>query len=270
MIDWALDKAVIEHKLATVKIGPRYLFVINNYELAKDLFGREEFSGRHVNDFIKEHKAIGKKPRGIIITEGEHWMKQRRFSLRTLKDLGVGKQCLEDVMYAEIDILLKTFLETSEDKCIDADFNAPVINILWQLVTGNRFEEMNKEGLTMLEAVNTIFRDAGKMALVPLCIHKIFPKLTNYAENVKLFEYQKSVFFKQIDDHEKSRDLNNPRDFIDMYLNELENDKEQKNFTKEDLALIMMDFLHAGTETSSTTLKWIVLYLGLYPSIQER
>merc|ERR1712192_73135 len=52
------------------------------------------------------------------------------------------------------------------------------------------------------------------------------------------------------------------------YLNEMENDEEK--FTKKDLALILMDFLHAGTETSSTTLKWIVLYLTVYPEVQDR
>ena len=42
-LDWTMDKAVTRHKLATVYLGPRKLFVINDYELAKDLFAREEF-----------------------------------------------------------------------------------------------------------------------------------------------------------------------------------------------------------------------------------
>ena len=68
----------------------------------------------------------------------------------------------------------------------------------------------------------------------------------------------------------KKRDTEHPRDFIDVYLHAIENDIDGSEFTKEDLATSMLDFLHAGTETSSTTLKWIVLYLTIYPDVQER
>ena len=46
--------------------------------------------------------------------------------------------------------------------------------------------------------------------------------------------------------------------------------KNNTSLNVEDLACIMADFLAAGTETSSTTLKWILLYLTLNPSVQER
>ena len=61
--------------------------------------------------------------------------------------------------------------------------------------------------------------------------------------------------------------MSEPRDFIDVYLTEMENN----NFLSvDDLSRIMEDFLGAGAETSSTTLKWILLYLTLNPKVQER
>ena len=62
----------------------------------------------------------------------------------------------------------------------------------------------------------------------------------------------------------------NPRDFIDVYLNEIEKDSEDNTFNKEDLAVCMMDFFAAGTDTTSATMKWIVLYLTLYQDVQDR
>ena len=46
--DWALDQSVTMHKIATVLQGPRHVYVINDFELAKHLLDKTEFSGRPV------------------------------------------------------------------------------------------------------------------------------------------------------------------------------------------------------------------------------
>ena len=35
-------------------------------------------------------------------------------------------------------------------------------------------------------------------------------------------------------------------------------------FTQGDLCVSLLDFFHAGTETSSTSMKWVILLLTLY------
>ena len=107
-----------------------------------------------------------------------------------------------------------------------------------------------------------------KMCLTPLIILKMFPKLTEYEENVEIHNIQKRFVLEQIEQHELTIDNDHPRDYIDAYLNEM-NDND-RDFTKKDLATTMLDFLAAGTETSSTTLKWIVLYLTLYQEVQDK
>ena len=66
--------------------------------------------------------------------------------------------------------------------------------------------------------------------------------------------------------HRATLDRDNPIDFIDVYLTAMENDE---GLTKDDLAINMFDFLIAGSETSSTTLKWLVLYLALHQDVQD-
>ena len=63
---------------------------------------------------------------------------------------------------------------------------------------------------------------------------------------------------------------NNPKDFIDVYLNEIEKQSEGHEYNKKDLIGCIYDFFVAGTETSSTTLKWVVLYLTLHQDVQDR
>ena len=83
MIDWALDSRITRHRLATLTLGPKNLFLINDLKLAKELFDREDFSGRDARDWDHVLKMMNGKLRGIIHTESQNWVKQRRFGLRT-------------------------------------------------------------------------------------------------------------------------------------------------------------------------------------------
>ena len=93
------------------------------------------------------------------------------------------------------------------------------------------------------------------------------PNLTGYGRRKEIIRQQKEFFTSEIAKHQQSLDMSEPRDFIDVYLTEMKNNSA---LTVDDLACIMGDFLAAGTETSSTPLKWILLYLTLNPAVQER
>ena len=71
LFDWALDISVTRHRLATVGFGPKKLFVINDFDLAKELFNKEEFSGRSPQPFSLAHKFFHGKAQGIVNTEGK-------------------------------------------------------------------------------------------------------------------------------------------------------------------------------------------------------
>ena len=67
--------------------------------------------------------------------------------------------------------------------------------------------------------------------------------------------------------HQDVHDPENPQDFIDVYLAEQEKVDELNIL---DLTASIHDFFTAGTETSSTTLKWVLLYLILHQDVQDR
>ncbi|XP_061433365.1 LOW QUALITY PROTEIN: cytochrome P450 2D6-like, partial [Lethenteron reissneri] len=74
-----------------------------------------------------------------------------------------------------------------------------------------------------------------------------------------------------ISKHYTTRNTQNPRDLIDTYLTQFENDKDNPNssFSEENLMLIL-DLFVAGTETTFTTLRWGLLFMMIYPDIQAR
>ena len=197
-------------------------------------------------------------------------VQSKKIGLKTLKDLGFGKQSLEELMNIEFEEMLNNFLSTNQDFLLSTDFNVPIINILWQLVARGRFTKDDPVGQEVIAFINKMFKCYMKMIMIPLRILKMFPKLTEYEENVKIYKVQRDYVLKQIEQHENSFDEENPRDYIDVYLTEMNKNEADSNFTKIDLAVSMLDFLHAGTETSSTTLKWILLYLTLYQYVQDK
>ena len=58
--------------------------------------------------------------------------------------------------------------------------------------------------------------------------------------------------------------------FNDLALKTKKLDKNGEVFNTEELINCIWDFFLPGTETSSTTLKWAVLYLTLHPEVQQR
>ena len=90
-------------------------FLLLNSSLGKELFGREEFSGRRISEFLRENRFFKNEAQGIIHTEGIHWMTQRRFSMKTLKDFGFGRKSLEGAINFEIDNLIEEFLARKVD-----------------------------------------------------------------------------------------------------------------------------------------------------------
>ena len=270
ILDFVLDNTVTKHRIARVDLGIKTFYVINDFSLAKSLFDKPEFCGRVPSRIQLMHRYINNTPQGIIFTQDNQWITHRRFSLKTLKDFGFGKKSIEDSIHFEVEELIEKFLSCPGETLVGTDFNAPIINILWYMVAGTRFTPEDKAGMKMVENVTKIFTTGTKLENMPIVICKIFPKLTGYSERVEVLEYILTSLMDTIEKHKDERDITNPKDFIDVYLNEMENQGEGNEYSKEDLVGCIFDFFVAGTETSSTTLKWAVLFLTLHQDVQER
>ena len=192
LVDWSLDPRVTRHRLATVTLGPRNLFVINDLQLAKELFDREDFNGRNVSDFMKQVKVVNGKIRGIIAAKGEDWVKQRRFGLRTLRDLGFARQGIEDIINEEIDQIIDMMVSENDEEnfLVDSVFNIPVINVLWQLVAGYKFDKKVSEERNVINNISMIFRNFFSLATFPLGLTKFFRKKF-VEENLKVVKNQR-------------------------------------------------------------------------------
>jgi cytochrome P450 len=79
-----------------------------------------------------------------------------------------------------------------------------------------------------------------------------------------------------VNEHEETLPKDgSPRDFIDAYLMEIQRTTDEKSSFYKDEGLKQLfagigDLFFAGSDTTSTTLSWTVLFLAYYPEIQKK
>ena len=212
-------------------------------------------------------------PLGIIHTEGQQWSTQRRFSLKTLKDFGFGRKSIEESIHFEVDEMVDSTFSQTGDILLRNDFNIPIINILWQMVANKRFSAANPEDVELIEGVSYMFENGRKRDMMPAFVQNLLPafvhEYTLTGKRIGVMAGIRRHLVKEVKEHQGDLDPENPKDFIDVYLASIGKTNEQ-DLNVLDLTDCIWDFFMAGTETSSTTLKWIILYLVRHQEVQER
>uniref|UniRef100_A0A667XRK3 Cytochrome P450, family 2, subfamily AD, polypeptide 6 n=1 Tax=Myripristis murdjan TaxID=586833 RepID=A0A667XRK3_9TELE len=76
----------------------------------------------------------------------------------------------------------------------------------------------------------------------------------------------------EIQKHQEEWNPEDPQDYIDTYLAEIEKRKGDPHagFNTETLTICTLDLFEAGTETAATTLRWALVFMMNYPEIQEK
>ena len=104
-----------------------------------------------------------------MFADGQAWTDTRSFALKHLKEFGFGCAGLEGVIQGEVEELV-TLLATTEGKDFKMEtvFGIPVINILWTIVAGMRFQSGDPEAEQMMGLLNrwggsTIHSDASSV-----------------------------------------------------------------------------------------------------------
>ncbi|XP_058428799.1 cytochrome P450 2H2-like [Marmota monax] len=86
-------------------MGPKKVVVLSGYETVKEaLVGYGNQFGERSQVPIFERIFNGK---GIAFSHGETWKIMRRFSLTTLRNFGMGKQIIEDIIIEECQHLIQ-------------------------------------------------------------------------------------------------------------------------------------------------------------------
>ncbi|NXA62053.1 CP2D3 protein, partial [Mohoua ochrocephala] len=248
------------------------LVVLNGYKTVKEalVHKSEDFADRPYFP-IYEHVGYGKNSEGKY---GHVWKELRRFTLSTLRNFGMGKTSLEERVVEEAGFLCSA-IKSEEGKSFDIHvlLNNAVCNMICTIVFGDRFDYGDETFHKLSQLLqNSLDQETGFLPqllnAIPILVH--VPGLPQ-----KVFQAQKE-FMDFVDviinKHMKTYDPSYTRDLTDVFLKEMEKGKaaEENGFHYKNLRLVAGDLFIAGSETTSTSLRWALLYMLLHPEIQSK
>ncbi|NXK35717.1 CP2DH protein, partial [Piprites chloris] len=252
------------------------LVVLNGYKAVKEalVHRSEDFADRPYLP-IYEHLGYGKKSEGIVFARYGHvWKDLRKFTLSTLRSFGMGKQSLEERVIEEARFLCSAFQsKEGHSFSVRAPVNNAVCNVICTIVFGKRFDYGDPTFHKLLHLFENSLKEETGFLPELLNVVPILARVPGLAQ--KVFQSQKTFMDYidgLIDKHMETWNPANTRDLTDAFLKEMEKGKaaEENGFNYNNLRLVTADLFAAGSETTTTTLQWALLYMLLHPEIQSK
>ncbi|XP_063965401.1 cytochrome P450 2J4-like [Lytechinus pictus] len=259
-------------EIVSFYVGTKTIVILNSYPVIVEAFRHPDLQDRLQSQLLQE--ILGLKNCGIAFSSGETWKQQRKFGYSTFRSLGVGKKSYEDTVSAEMSQLCSAIEETKGapfDPCIL--LMQAVSNITSSIIFGTQYKYGDIEFKKLLHLINKnaeLAGGGGAILFLPIPgISRIpFGIVKTMTDNIRALN---AFIDSQIESHECNWDQTNPKDFIDQYLNKLEETKDiASSFSKIQLIGCINDLFYAGSETTTTTLKWCILFMMAYPKVQSR
>uniref|UniRef100_F6R4L7 Cytochrome P450 family 2 subfamily B member 6 n=1 Tax=Equus caballus TaxID=9796 RepID=F6R4L7_HORSE len=256
----------------TVYLGPRPTVMLCGTEAIREALvdQAEAFSGRGkiavVDQVFQGY--------GVVFANGERWKTLRRFSLATMRNFGMGKRSVEERIQEEAQFLMEE-LRNTKGALQDPTFffHAITANIICSIVFGKRFSFRDPEFLRLLDLFYRSF------ALISSFSSQVFQLFSDFLKHFpgthrqvyrNLMEIN-TFIGRSVEEHRKTLDPSNPRDLIDTYLLRMDKKSDPNTeFHQQNLIITVLSLFFAGTETTSTTLRYGFLLMLKYPHITER
>ncbi|XP_053113118.1 cytochrome P450 2U1-like isoform X1 [Hemicordylus capensis] len=256
-------------------VGSLPVVVLSDFESVRNALVNqaEVFSDRPsvpIVSILSEKKGV------VFASYGPVWKKQRKFSHSTLRHFGLGKHSLEPTITEEFNYVKEEILKHGEKL-----FNPfPIIgnavsNVICSMALGKRFDCDDVGFKTLLRFMSRGLELAldTHMILVNVCPWLFYLPFGPFRE-LRQIQLDITAFLKTIiAQHRETLDAQNPRDFIDMYLLHADEERKTNNessFNEDYLFFIIAELFIAGTDTTTNTLLWILLYMSLHPKEQAR
>lgn len=253
---------------------------ISDADILRKVFKMEEFSARPQMKPFQKVRYGGEdgKSRGLLFSTGTEWKEQRRFTMRSLKDMGFGKTSMEDSINLEVEKLVELLKKEYQGRPVPLNsvMNLSIVNALWVLLVGETLALDDPKLLKIVNAVDQFIRQRSVRnsfwaRLGPWAVENFDPVFLQFKAVIKEI---KDMVIPYIKEHQKQKEDNG--DYITDYLQEIKRHSGDSSSSfhgtrgEESLVSSMMDLFLAGTETTSSSLMWGILFLLHHPEVQDK
>ncbi|NXY22985.1 CP2J6 protein, partial [Atrichornis clamosus] len=265
--------AKIHGNIFTLWLSSRPAIVLQGFQTVKEglTVHAEDVAGRPVANIFQ----ILTHGKGVMFSNGHVWKQQRRFGIATMRKMGVGKKDQEHRLQEEAFHLVE-YLQKTNGKPLDPTM--PVVhtvsNVICSVIFGHRFSRDDENFHRLIESIDTVTAFVNSISFF---IHEISPWFAShflppFKKTKASKDFVSALVAKELENHKEKRKPDENQDFIDYYLNKIDQNKGDADATFDEVNLIQIisDLFIAGTETTATTLCWALLYMVLYPDIQEK
>ncbi|CAL8123396.1 unnamed protein product [Orchesella dallaii] len=265
--------------LYTIRLGTRNALVTSDAKSMKELFGHPASTKKFQTDTFL---LLSKGRYGVMNAEGEAWVEQRQFFIRSLIEFGFGsgKTSLEPMILDEAQQLIEWIEAESKNSssvCLNDILIIAPNNVLWTLVNGKR-NRLNDNSISLLthNVINGMQQSIRRgFGFLPW-IKYIAPELSGYNSYHKACNDLHSFISERFEEHKSQFTPGAPKDIIDAYIQEQLNKANDPSSSfygfegeRHSITTVVELFI-ASSETTSNTILWLLLYVCHNKRVQRK
>ncbi|XP_042238242.1 cytochrome P450 2L1-like [Homarus americanus] len=116
------------------RFGTQVMVILHDYQLNKDAFTSQDFLDRPPWNFFRYGEEAAN---GVIASGGSLWQNNRRFVLRQLRDLGMGKsRMVAAVQWQGTQLVQQLKNQAGRPAPLPHALEVTIVNVIWQMVAG--------------------------------------------------------------------------------------------------------------------------------------
>lgn len=206
----------------------------------------------------------------------EEWKEQRKFSVRVMRELGMGRQEFEDVILDEVDDVIQKIEKQEDGKGVNVHrvLGSAVTNAVNFFITGSRLRPEDP----IRQLIDDSFLPRGhNPSMFSLVFFMHVFRIMRYIPYTRMWDFytrweQVVVFMRERSAALKQKsEMEEVTCFIDFYNREMKDKNRTGKFFDEDhLIGNAFTILVASAVTTSDVLTWFFLILTVYPEVQNK
>lgn len=253
-----------------VYIGTELVVVLNGFSAIHEAMVKKgrTFARRPVSRFSR----LMLKDASLVFENGIKWKKHRQFAVQALHELCFSENgvTMEERVHEELDYFLKELGQYSKPVDISTLITLSLANVMYNIIFGRRAGYENEKFRWYVE----LQRYEHELFCRNQVLHNCFPFLIHLpgdvlnARRAKGISEKLKMYFNELcAENFKNFNEGDRECLVDIWLSTMH---ESPWMQEENLWKIINELLSSGSETTATTLKWIILCLTKYPDLQTR